>query len=107
MSQFRVPTPLGFWRNLQNTRAFHREAIKVAADDPPTKAGVAAVASGIRRNAYGWATAMKGWRRIGIIASVIWFFGFGVLLWNQYVEDVVAPYAQDLKICSAIEEYSD
>jgi hypothetical protein len=35
------------------------------------------------------------------------FFGFGVLLWNQYVEDAVAPYAQDLKICSAIEEYSD
>ena len=34
-------------------------------------------------------------------------FGFGVLLWNQVVEDAVAPYAQDLKICSAIEEYSD
>ena len=50
---------------------------------------------------------MMGWRWIGIIASVIWFFGFGVLLWNQYVEDAVAPYAQDLKICSAIEEYSD
>jgi len=50
---------------------------------------------------------MKGWRWIGIVASVIWFFGFGVLFWNQYVEDAVAPYAQDLKICSAIEEYSD
>jgi hypothetical protein len=50
---------------------------------------------------------MTGWRWIGIIASVIWFFGFGVLFWNQYVEDAVAPYAQDLKICSAIEEYSD
>jgi hypothetical protein len=50
---------------------------------------------------------MKRWRWIGIIASVIWFFGFGVLFWNQYVEDAVAPYAQDLKICSAIEEYSD
>ena len=50
---------------------------------------------------------MKGWRRIGIIASVIWFFGFGVLLWNQFVEGAVAPYAQDLKICSAIEQYSD
>jgi hypothetical protein len=50
---------------------------------------------------------MKRWRWIGIIASVIWFFGFGVLLWNQYVEDAVAPYGQDLKICSAIEEYSD
>jgi hypothetical protein len=31
--------------------------------------------------------AMKGWRRIGIIVSVIWFLGFGVFLWNQYVED--------------------
>jgi hypothetical protein len=51
--------------------------------------------------------ATKDWRRIGIIVSVIWFFGFGVLLWNQFVEDAVAPYAQDLKICSAIEEYSD
>ena len=47
---------------------------------------------------------MKGWRRI---ASVIWFFGFGVLLWNQFVEDAVAPYAQDLTICSAIEQYND
>jgi len=50
---------------------------------------------------------MSGWRLIGIIASIIWFFGFGVLLWNQFVEDALAPYAQDLKICSAIEEYSD
>ena len=51
--------------------------------------------------------AMKGWRRIGIIVSVIWFLGFGVFLWNQYVEDAVAPYARDLKTCSAIEKYSD
>ena len=48
--------------------------------------------------------AMKGWRRIGIIVSVIWFLGFGVFLWNQYVEDAVAPYARDLKTCSAIEK---
>ena len=46
--------------------------------------------------------AMKGWRRVGIVLSVIWFFGFGVLLWNEFVEDAVAPYAQDVKICSAI-----
>jgi hypothetical protein len=51
--------------------------------------------------------AMKGWRRIGIIVSVIWFLGFGVLLWNQFVEDTVAPYALDLKICSAIEQHRD
>ena len=50
---------------------------------------------------------MKGWRRIGIIVSVIWFLGFGVLLWNQFVEDTVAPYALDLKICSAIEQHRD
>jgi len=50
---------------------------------------------------------MKGWRWIGIVASVIWFFAFGVLFWNEYVEEAVAPYAQDLKICSAIEQYSD
>ena len=29
------------------------------------------------------------------------------LLWNRFVEDAVAPYAQDLKICSAIEQYGD
>jgi hypothetical protein len=50
---------------------------------------------------------MTGWRLIGIIASVISFFGFGVFLWNQSVEDAVAPYAQDLRICSALEQYSD
>src|SRR6516165_5274515 len=27
--------------------------------------------------------------------------------WPAAVEEAVAPYAQDLKICSAIEEYSD
>jgi hypothetical protein len=51
--------------------------------------------------------AMRGWRLIGIIASVIWFFGFGVFLWNQFVEHAVAPYARDLKTCSAIEQSSD
>ena len=39
--------------------------------------------------------------------SVIWFFGFRVFFWNRFVEDAVAPYAQDLQICSAIEQYSD
>lgn len=29
------------------------------------------------------AMAMKGWRRIGIVLSVIWFLGFGVYLWAQ------------------------
>ena len=59
--------------------------------------------------AYGttWATAMTSWRPIGIIASVISFFGFGVFLWNQSFEDAVAPYARDLKICSALEQDSD
>ena len=51
--------------------------------------------------------ATRGWRRIGIIVSVIRFFGFSVFLWNKFVEDAVAPYAQDLQICSAIEHYSD
>ena len=41
----------------------------------------------------GRAMAMRGWRRIGIIVSVIWFFGFSVFLWNKFVEDAVAPYA--------------
>ena len=51
--------------------------------------------------------AMRGWRRISIIVSVIWFFGFSIFLWNKFVEDAVAPYARDLQICSAIEQYSD
>ena len=51
--------------------------------------------------------ATRGWRLIGIIASVIWSFSFGVFLWNRFVDDAVAPYAQDLMICSAIEQYSD
>ena len=50
--------------------------------------------------------AMKGCLRIGIIVSVIWFRIWS-FLWNKFVEDAVAPYAQDLKICSAIEQYSD
>ena len=50
---------------------------------------------------------MRGWLRIGIIVSVIWFFGFGVFLWNKFVEDAVATYAQDLQICWASEQYSD
>jgi hypothetical protein len=49
----------------------------------------------------------RGWRRIGIILSVIWFLGFGVLLWHQFVEDAVAPYTLALKTCSAIEESSN
>jgi hypothetical protein len=27
--------------------------------------------------------AMKGWRRVGIVLSVVWFLGFGVYLWLQ------------------------
>jgi hypothetical protein len=50
---------------------------------------------------------MTGWWLVRITASVISFFGFGVYLSNQSVEDAVAPYAQDLRICSALEQYSD
>jgi hypothetical protein len=31
--------------------------------------------------------AMRGWRRIGIILSVIWFLGFGVYLWSEAVAE--------------------
>jgi hypothetical protein len=31
--------------------------------------------------------AMRGWRRIGIILSVIWFLGFSVYLWNAAVAE--------------------
>jgi hypothetical protein len=49
----------------------------------------------------------RGWRRIGVVLSVMWFLGFGVFLWHQFVEDAVAPYTVALKTCSAIEESSN
>lgn len=51
--------------------------------------------------------AMKGWRRIGIVLSVIWFFGFGLFLWHELVESEVAPYVVALKACSQIEYSGD
>jgi hypothetical protein len=65
------------------------------------------VVAGIASRKGGMAYVGTGWRLIGIIASVILFFGFGVFLWNRSVEDAVAPYARDLRICSALEQYSD
>jgi hypothetical protein len=44
----------------------------------------------------------RGWRRIATVLSVIWFAGFGLYLWHVFVNDAVAPYAADLKICGFI-----
>jgi hypothetical protein len=41
----------------------------------------------------------RGWRRIGIVLSVIWFLGFGVFLWETSLNDLVRPYAYQLKQC--------
>jgi hypothetical protein len=44
---------------------------------------------------------------IGIVLSVIWFFGFGLFLWHELVESEVAPYVVALKACSQIEYSGD
>jgi len=44
----------------------------------------------------------RGWRRIGLILSVIWFLGFGLFLWQRTVEDIVQPYSDTLKTCGEI-----
>jgi hypothetical protein len=48
--------------------------------------------------------AMKGWRRIGIILSVIWFLGFGVFLWRLLVDELVATYSYSLQNCRLLED---
>jgi hypothetical protein len=30
-----------------------------------------------------WAARLRGWRRIGVVLSVIWFLGFGFFLWSS------------------------
>ncbi len=45
----------------------------------------------MRRADDGQTMAMKGWRRIGIILSVIWFLGFGVYLWHEAEENNLRP----------------
>jgi hypothetical protein len=43
--------------------------------------------------------AMKGWRRIGIILSVVWFFGFGLYLLVASDANLHEAYLRDAKSC--------
>ena len=44
----------------------------------------------------------RGWRRIGIVLSVIWFFGFGWFVWGRLLDDAVRPYAATLAHCGRL-----
>jgi hypothetical protein len=48
--------------------------------------------------------AMKGWRRVGIVLSLIRFLGFGVFLWRLLVDELVAPYSYSLQNCRLLED---
>src|SRR5665213_495776 len=45
---------------------------------------------------------MKGWRRIGIVISVLWFLGFGFFLWNMHIHDLTDPYDSELHLCGSL-----
>ena len=44
----------------------------------------------------------RGWQRIGIILSVIWFVGFGGFLWTKSVDEIIAPYRYELESCHRV-----
>lgn len=44
----------------------------------------------------------SGWRRIGIVLSVIWFVGFGGFLWIASVNHNAGLYGLRLRMCDAI-----
>jgi hypothetical protein len=46
----------------------------------------------------------RGWRRIGIVLSVVWFLGFGVFLYIRALDDAVQPYVAALHNCDLIRE---
>lgn len=49
------------------------------------------------------ANRARGWRRIGIVLSVIWFVGFGSYLWSGDVSRIGEFYSWQLKNCYARE----
>jgi hypothetical protein len=46
----------------------------------------------------------RGWRRIGIVLSVIWFIGFGGYVWTSEVRHISDYYEFQLKMCYATEK---
>jgi hypothetical protein len=53
------------------------------------------------------ANRARGWRRIGIVLSVIWFVGFGGFLWTSEVERIGDFFTSQLRTCKAILDADD
>jgi hypothetical protein len=49
----------------------------------------------------------SGWRRIGMVLSVIWFVGFGGFLWIGETSHNADSYGVKLRNCAAILEFSN
>ena len=45
---------------------------------------------------------MSGWRRLGVVLSVLWFVGFGGWLWTSSVRGYQDFYGFELRNCSAM-----
>jgi hypothetical protein len=41
---------------------------------------------------------MRGWRRLGVVLSVLWLVGFGWWLWTKTVTNSVASYSDYYKL---------
>jgi hypothetical protein len=52
------------------------------------------------------ANTARGWRRIGIVLSMIWFLGFGVFLWNAELHVLFDPYVYQLEQCGHLADSS-
>jgi hypothetical protein len=40
---------------------------------------------------------MRGWQRLGVVLSVIWFVGFGVWLWITSADNLSKDYQRGLE----------
>jgi hypothetical protein len=45
---------------------------------------------------------LKGWQRIGIVMSVVWFFGFAGFVWIRDTRERGTFYGWQLKMCDTI-----
>jgi hypothetical protein len=43
----------------------------------------------------------SGWRRVGVVVSVVWFVGFGGYLWHDSVTQSNDSFTRFLRICDA------
>ena len=45
---------------------------------------------------------MRGWRRLGVVLSVIWFIGFGAWMWITSTDNLGKDYQSSLGFCYSI-----